>query len=200
MTDEINNPDNIDEDKILSAVKYNLKQFRTTRNFSLDKLASLSGVSRAMLSQIEQGKSIPTISVLWKIANGLGVTLYDLLKVKEKSSVHLLRYESTKVLYSSSKVFSSRALFPFLGARKTEFYEMSIKPGGIEVADPHQAGTRENIVVVEGRLRLTVGNNEYELEPGDSIYFDADVLHEYCNPADTETRMFLVMDFKNEVF
>ena len=54
-------------DQIIETVKENLKNIRHNRKLSLDKLAIRCGVSRAMLSQIEQGKSAPTISVLWKI-------------------------------------------------------------------------------------------------------------------------------------
>ncbi|MCB1178507.1 MAG: helix-turn-helix transcriptional regulator [Leptospiraceae bacterium] len=186
------------EEKIIEIVKENLKLIRHTRGLSLDKLASRCGVSRAMLSQIEQGKSTPTISVLWKIANGLNVPFSDLIKEKEGEGIHIIKFEHTKVLYSNSKVFSSRALFPFSGPRKTEFYELVLKPGGIEVADPHAVGTTENIVVVQGKLRLRVGEKVIELDAKDSVFFRADVPHEYANPTDSETIMYLVMNYVDE--
>ncbi|GBF48571.1 transcriptional regulator [Leptospira ryugenii] len=186
-------------DYITEVVKENLKLIRHTKGFSLDKLANRCGVSRAMLSQIEQGKSVPTISVLWKIANGLSVPFSELLKEKDQDGVHVLKAENSKVLFSNSKVFASRALFPFLGNRKTEFYELVLKPGGHEVAEPHKTGTTENIVVVSGKLRLRVGEKVVELEPRDSVFFKADVAHEYSNPTDQETLMYLVMDYTDEV-
>ncbi|MCZ8343980.1 MAG: XRE family transcriptional regulator [Leptospira sp.] len=186
-------------DYITDVVKENLKLIRHTKGFSLDKLANRCGVSRAMLSQIEQGKSVPTISVLWKIANGLSVPFSELLKEKNQDGIHLLKAENSKVLYSNSKVFASRALFPFLGNRKTEFYELVLRPGGHEVAEPHKAGTIENLVVVSGKLRLRVGEKVVELEPKDSVYFKADVSHEYSNPTDGETLMYLVMDYSDEI-
>lgn len=184
---------------ITEVVKENLKLIRHTKGFSLDKLASRCGVSRAMLSQIEQGKSVPTISVLWKIANGLNVPFSELLKRKGTEGVIVMKAENTKVLFSSSKVFSSRALFPYNGNRKTEFYELILKPGGIEVAESHQSGTTENIVVVSGKLRLRVGEKVVELEPKDSVFFRADIPHEYSNPTDQETLMYLVMDYRDEI-
>ncbi|MCC5813230.1 MAG: helix-turn-helix transcriptional regulator [Leptospira sp.] len=196
---EENIPKELDGEYITEVVKENLKVIRHTKNLSLDKLASRCGVSRAMLSQIEQGKSVPTISVLWKIANGLNVPFSDLLKEKRSEGVFLMKHENSKLLYSSSKVFSSRALFPFVGNRKTEFYELVLKPGGIEIAEAHQTGTIENIVVVSGKLRLRVGEQVVELEPKDSVYFRADVPHEYSNPTDQETLMYLVMDYTEEV-
>ncbi|MCC6275304.1 MAG: helix-turn-helix transcriptional regulator [Leptospiraceae bacterium] len=184
---------------IIEIVKDNLRLLRHTRGLSLDKLANKCGVSRAMLSQIEQGKSTPTISVLWKIANGLNVPFSELLKEKGGDGIHLLKYENTKILFSNSKVFSSRALFPFLGNRNTEFYELILKPGGIEVAEPHQIGTTENIVVVSGKLRLRLGDQVVELEQKDSVFFRADIPHEYSNPTDKETLMYLVMNYTENV-
>ncbi|MCZ8157962.1 MAG: XRE family transcriptional regulator [Leptospira sp.] len=186
-------------DYITDVVKENLKLIRHTKGYSLDKLANRCGVSRAMLSQIEQGKSVPTISVLWKIANGLSVPFSELLKEKNQDGVHVLKSENSKVLYSNSKVFASRALFPFLGNRKTEFYELVLKPGGHEVAEAHKPGTTENIVVVSGKLRLRVGEKVVELDAKDSVFFKADISHEYSNPTDQETLMYLVMDYTDEV-
>ena len=184
-------------DQIIETVKENLKNIRHNRKLSLDKLAIRCGVSRAMLSQIEQGKSAPTISVLWKIATGLNVPFSDLIKDKVREGVQLLRYENTKVLFSNTKVFSTRALFPFTGHKKTEFYELILKPGGHEVAEPHPPGTTENIVV-SGKLRLRVGEEVQELFPKDAIYFNADVPHEYSNPTDEEALMYLVMTYTEE--
>lgn len=74
-----------------------------------------------------------------------------------------------------------------------------LKPGGHEVAEPHKTGTTENLVVVSGKLRLRVGEKVVELEPKDSVFFKADVSHEYSNPTDQETLMYLVMDYTDEI-
>lgn len=187
------------EETIINSVKENLKTIRHIKGFSLDKLAARCGVSRAMLSQIEQGKSAPTISVLWKIASGLNVPFSDLIKEKNAGGLHILKYENSKVLYSTTKVFTSRALFPFSGNRTSEFYELTLKPGGIEIAEAHQNGTTENIVVVQGVLRLRIGEKVVELQQRDSVFFRADVPHEYSNPSDTEAIMYLVMNYADEI-
>lgn len=186
-------------DHIVQIVKENLKTLRQKNGLSLDKLASRCGVSRAMLSQIEKGKSTPTISVLWKIAGGLQVPFSELLKEKKTGEVQIFRKENTKILYSNSQVFSSRALFSFSDNRKTEFYELELKPGGLEVAEPHQGGTTENIVVVIGKLRLRIKEQVYELDSRDAIFFKADVAHEYSNPGSEPTLMYLVMNYPEEI-
>ncbi|HTU64105.1 MAG TPA: helix-turn-helix transcriptional regulator, partial [Polyangiales bacterium] len=53
---------------VLPAVAANLRRLRTRKGFSLERLARASGVSRAMLNQIELARSAPTVNVLWRIA------------------------------------------------------------------------------------------------------------------------------------
>src|SRR6476469_303745 len=69
----------------------NLRRLRTQRGLSLEKLAQQSGVSRAMLGQIELGQSAPTINVLWKVASGLGVTFSALITAQQRSGPLVLR-------------------------------------------------------------------------------------------------------------
>ncbi|MGO4274411.1 helix-turn-helix domain-containing protein, partial [Paenibacillus sp. TAF58] len=56
-----------------------LLNIRKTRGLSLDQVADLTGVSKAMLGQIERGDSNPTISVLWKIVSGLQISFTSLI-------------------------------------------------------------------------------------------------------------------------
>src|SRR5690242_21829846 len=90
----------------------NLHRLRTQRGLSLEKLAQQSGVSRAMLGQIELGQSAPTINVLWKVAHGLGVNFSALITGQTTASPLVLRAREAKLLTSSDRTFSSRALFP----------------------------------------------------------------------------------------
>src|SRR5882724_3712812 len=121
----------------------NLRRLRTRQGHSLERLAKLSGVSRAMLSQIETGKSAPTISLLWKIATALGIPFATLLDSQKVGGTAVLRREDAKVLGSSDGKFTSRALFPFDAERKVEFYELRLAPEHQENAEAHAPGTVE---------------------------------------------------------
>src|SRR6185503_38098 len=99
----------------------NLRRLRTRRGLSLERLAQISGVSRAMLGQIELGQSAPTINVLWKIARALEVTFSALISARTQSGALVLRSAESKILTSKDRSFSSRALFPFDEPRRVEF-------------------------------------------------------------------------------
>lgn len=176
----------------------NLRRLRLKRGLSLEKLARASTVSRAMLGQIELGQSTPTINVLWKIARALAVPFSALISSRAAGRTTVMPAERAKILTSHDGTFSSRALFPFDEARTVEFYELRLAPRSIEKADPHPPGTVENLVVNAGTLEVTVGNDRHLLAKGDSILFEADVPHEYRNPGDEPSLLYLVMTYTTE--
>ncbi len=174
----------------------NLRRLRGERGLSLEGLAKMSGVSRAMLGQIELGQSAPTINVLWKIARALDLPFSALITAaKSVAGTRVLQAAKTKRLTSHDGSFSSRALFPFDEPRRVELYELELKNGGIEVADPHAPGTRENLVVSRGSIEIDVAGVVHSLGPGDAIVFEADVPHSYKNVGVGDATMYLVMTY-----
>lgn len=180
-------------------VGHNLRRLRTKRGLSLERLSQLSGVSRAMLGQIELGQSAPTINVLWKIARSLEVTFSALISTRTQSGALVLRTQDSKLLTSKDKSFSSRALFPFGAPRRVEFYELRLAPGGVEHADAHAPGTGENLVVTAGQVEIEVAGELHRLDVGDSILFEADSPHAYRNLGKSEAVMYLVMTYAEAV-
>jgi transcriptional regulator with XRE-family HTH domain len=177
----------------------NLRRLRGQRGLSLEKLSRLSGVSRAMLGQIELGQSAPTINVLWKIAHALGVPFSGLISARQEGSVHVLRAGQSKRLTSHDGSFASRALFPFDSPRRVEFYQLNLRPGAVEKADAHNPGTVENLVVAQGAVEIEADGRREVLEAGDAIVFEADVPHVYRSRSADESVMYLVMTYADTV-
>jgi transcriptional regulator with XRE-family HTH domain len=177
----------------------NLRRLRGQRGLSLEKLSKASGVSRAMLGQIELGQSAPTINVLWKISSALGVPFSGLISARQEGGLQVMRAEAAKLLTSHDGAFSSRALFPFDSPRRVEFYQLTLRPGAVEKADAHNPGTVENLVVAQGSVEIEAGGKREVLGTGDAIVFEADVPHVYRSKAAGETVMFLVMTYADTV-
>ena len=192
-------PTNGESTDLAPIVGGNLRRLRTRRGLSLERLAQISGVSRAMLGQIELGQSAPTINVLWKIARALEVTFSALISARAQSGALVLRSSESKLLTSKDRSFSSRALFPFDEPRRVEFYELRLAGGAVEDADAHPPGTTENLVVTTGTIEIDVGGDTHRLEAGDSILFEADTPHAYRNPGKAEAVMYLVMTYAEEI-
>ncbi|MFT4198562.1 MAG: XRE family transcriptional regulator [Pseudoxanthomonas sp.] len=181
-----------------AVVAQRLAELRRQRQLSLDALAKSSGVSRAMLWQIEQGRSAPTLKVLGRIAASLDVPLPALL-YGNRHGVEVLRASQAKRLSSADGGYVSRALFPFSGEHAVEFYEIRIAAGGQERAEAHAAGTVENLVVGAGVAEIEVDGQTHVLETGDAIHFRADVPHAYRNPGREPALLYLVMHFAGEL-
>jgi transcriptional regulator with XRE-family HTH domain len=184
---------------LTQVVGTNLRRLRTDRGLSLEKLAQASGVSRAMLGQVELGQSAPTINVLWKIAQALDVSFSALITGPRVGEAQVLRASEARRLTSKDGAFTSRALFPLDQPRRVEFYELRLTAFGVERADAHAPGTVENLVVAQGAVEIELPSQRHVLGTGDAILFEAATPHVYRNPAAQPTVLYLVMTYAETV-
>jgi len=189
----------IEAEELSATVGQNLKRIRARRDLSLERLARAAGVSRAMISQIETGRSVPTIGLLWKLARALGVPFAALISDSNTSGTVVLPAAKAKTLTSADGSFTSRALFPFDAERRSEFYKLQLAAKSEEIAVPHAPGTMENIVVASGTVEIEVAGRRHVLQTDDAIVFAADVPHAYRNRGDVPAVMFLVMSYVEAV-
>ena len=172
-----------------------LRRFRRDRELSLDDLSARSGVSRAALSQVEGGRTNPTLAVLWKIAVGLDIPVHDLLGLGSEKGVRVLRAGDAIPLRSTDGRTESRLLSPGGGGSDTEVYELRLVPKAVHRSDPHARGTCETLIVLTGSLRLGTGDETHDLATGDSVFFRADIAHYYENRSTRETRCIDVIHY-----
>lgn len=161
----------------------NLKTIREKEKLSLEKLSQLSGVSKTMIGQIERGDSSPTITTIWKIANGLKVSFSSLIDNPQPESKVILR-EDVRVATEDEGRYRVFPIFPFHEEKRFEVYRLEIDEGGKNESVAHKDGTEEYITVYEGETTITVNEQTYVLRTGDSIRFRADRPHAYINTGD----------------
>lgn len=172
----------------------NLRRLRKAQGFSLERLAELSGVSRAMLGQIETAKSVPTVSLLWRVADALGVPVATLIATEREPSVAVIHRDRASVLVASEGRYASRSLSPGNRPRATGFFELTFAAGHREKFPPADIGTRHNLVVADGRLTVAVGSDApVTLERGDAIAFEASSTYEIENTASSPSVAYLVV-------
>ena len=162
-----------------------LKQARKEKGLSLDKAATATGVSKAMLGQIERRESSPTLAVLWKIASGLNMTMSSLLGpgLQEDNSVRRNASELREQPTTDRMLVAT--LFPFDAKLGFEMFELSLLPGYERYSDPHESGVIEHVIVTEGSVEIFADNQWHLLTKGEALRFAADKPHGYRNLRDT---------------
>jgi transcriptional regulator with XRE-family HTH domain len=172
-----------------------IRRRRKEQDLSLEALASLSGVSRSMISKIERGEAVPSTAVLSRLAEALGVTFSRLMAPTTEVEVLLIPASRQPVLRDEASGFLRRCLSPVLPGRGIDWVLNTLPPDattGEFVA--HRRGVSEYIFVLKGRLRATIGDRAVVVEEGDSLYFEADAGHAFTNLGTEACQYFLVID------
>ncbi|WP_020421409.1 helix-turn-helix domain-containing protein [Amycolatopsis sp. ATCC 39116] len=167
----------------LGALGTRIQTARTGRGMTLQGLADRSGVSVSMLSAVERGSKAPTVVVLDRIAQGLGLPLSDLLTEPPRM---IVRRAADQDVVDEPGGWQRTILTPVVPGVNFEWIRSTL-PAGCEAGTypPYAAGSHEFIYVQSGVLTLTIDEDTLELEEGDSLYLPADVTLSYANHAAT---------------
>jgi transcriptional regulator with XRE-family HTH domain len=161
-----------------------VKALREAMGLSLRDLSERTAVSAPMLSQVERGETSPTLSVAGRIASGLELSLSQLLRLDEGEGVTVVRKAERRS--GGSRRHAYEIITPPLPGQRAELSMHTLKPGAATggPGDPpmHEAGSRETAVLTDGAVTLHVAGQQYRLETGDSVTFDADLPHHFENP------------------
>lgn len=170
----------------------NLKSIRNSRGLSLDKVAELTGVSKAMLAQVERGVSSPSISIIWKIANGLHLSFTSLIE-EQSPSISIVNSGDMDPLLEEEGSFRSYPLFPFSPHKQFEIYFVEMDPHCYHESEAHSAGVEEYIMLLQGSLEITINGSNYTIKPNGSLRFIADQPHSYMNNTNSTVRFHVLI-------
>ncbi|HWL52120.1 MAG TPA: XRE family transcriptional regulator [Chthoniobacteraceae bacterium] len=176
-----------------------IRHERSRQNMTLDDLARLSGVSKGMLSQIEQNKTNPTVTVLLRIAAGLRVEPTRLLPTTPHAPRvwRTIRANDEGYRFPANEGCLIRTLSPLDLEKRIELYELTFQPKGSLISEPHYQGTEEILTVVSGRLTVRSGDQENELRKGDSQHYAADVAHRIVNTGSGSASCILLVWYRS---
>jgi len=165
-----------------------LSSARKGAGVGLRALARQIGVSPALISQIESGRTAPSVSTLYAIATALDLS-FDYLFRGDTGAVERSGPAAVRVQHGDQRptvrlasgvrwerlTWTVRNDFEFLHV----VYETD--SASCDEGTLLQHGGEEYAYVLSGRLGLTIGPDSYELAPGDSINFDAQTPHRIWN-------------------
>ena len=188
---------NIDNIPKPPAIGVNVKRQRLEHKMSMDNLAVASGVSKAMLSQIESAKVNPTIATMWKIAHALKVDFNLLLKGKgdKVRKFEINRHEDLTTLDADEEGVHINVLSPIAMAEDLELYILTFQAGSILTSSPHYPDTEEFLTVLDGKIEVKAGKNTTVLKKNDVLIYQCDINHSIKNLSSKESKVYLVVRF-----
>ena len=166
-------------EKINEIVANNIAILRKKNRLSLEELGKLSGVSKSMLALIEKGDGNPTLGILWKIANGLGVPFDELTRRPDPMN-HVVKISEIEPIPIADGTARNYSVFSDDKNRRWN-------------SEPHLQGTIEFFTVTEGSVKIINDGEEFILNKGDGIQFRGDVPHSYQNIADCQSTAYNIM-------
>jgi transcriptional regulator with XRE-family HTH domain len=157
-------------DTVLDAVGPRLRALRLEKDMTLADLASSTGISVSTLSRLESGGRRPTLELLLPIARAHGLALDDLVEVAAPSDPRVRQRPVTRG--GMTMVPLSRR------AGGLQAYKLTIPPGRQRRdPDPRTHEGYEWLYVLDGRLRMVLGEHDVVLEPGEVAEFDTRLPH-----------------------
>lgn len=166
-------------DKLNILVSENIKRIRQEKNLSLGDLAKLSDVSKSMLAQIERGEGNPTLSTLWKIANGMQVS-FNTLIAQPKLPYKVTKLAEIEPILDMNGELKNYSLFSDI-ENNFSVYQIEVGKEISWISEAHLHGTAEFVIVIQGTLEIKLEEKTFILKKGENLWFKADVPHSYCN-------------------
>ena len=186
------------QEDIIVQITNKLKDIRKEKNITLQELAEAAGVTKGMLSQVENNRSIPSLTVFLNIVKSLNVDINDFFKdfnskqgskviFKKKAQYQPFEKENT-VGFHYERIMSS-----IIDEYHVDFVLLTLMPNAERAMV--QTDAYEFKYVLEGKVAYTIGTEIFKMEAGDSIFFDATEPHTPKNIGDTNAILLVAYIF-----
>lgn len=176
-----------------------IKQLRKEKGLSLQEMATRSGFSSAMLSQIENHLISPPLGALIKLAKALAVEVGQFFSDQPTQPFTIVRKDERKIVsrFASKEGIKYGYIYESLGVgkknRKMEPFFITLEPATIKTQQASTHDGEEFILVLEGEMEVQFGDHSDILYPGDSIYYDSMVPHLVRCHGDKEAKIVAVL-------
>jgi transcriptional regulator with XRE-family HTH domain len=174
-----------------------LKELREQQNISMRGLAAKSGLSANALSMIERGKTSPSVSTLYKLSDALGVPITEFFSQQlERKKVVFLKADARPKLSFARGSMEGLGGEQFTG--KVSPFLVNLDPGATSGSAPMSHTGHEFVYCIRGKLEYQVEKQVFQLEPGDSLLFAAQLKHNWKSLAGSATSALIIISEHTE--
>ena len=173
-----------------------LQALRKQQGLSLDDLAATSKVSRSMLSQVERGLANPTFATLWALTQALGIDISQLIgdaADERDQQIEVIEAHNVPRIQSADGHCTLRILSPPETTGEAEWYWLEIEPGASLTSQPHTAGCREHLSIIDGEAMVISAEVQQKAGGGATLRYRADVPHSISNAGSGRLQALLVV-------
>jgi transcriptional regulator with XRE-family HTH domain len=178
---------------LATAIGERVRQERTARQWTLDQLAAAAGVSRRMVVNVEQGSANPSVGILLRISDALGIGLPSLVDLPRPRPVKVTRRGEGAILWAGDHGGRGMLVAGTEPPDVVELWDWLLGPADRHVSEAHTSGTKELLQVHEGTVVVEVAETSVELAAGDALTFPGDVDHSYANHGTEPARFSLAV-------
>lgn len=178
-------------------IQRKIRELREVRGLTLRQLAEKAGCTQSYISQIETGLTVPSLSMVGRLAAALKINVIDLfseISNGEETNWHLPKANRKTINYPDEKV-TSQLLASRISTKKMEPLISFIKPGGRSDGAErmnHPAGTEEFVLVLKGEIDFEINGKDFHLCEGDTLNFDGILPHNWVNNGRKPTEVLFV--------
>ena len=158
-----------------------LQSLRAERGWSLDQLASRSGVSKGVLVALEQGRSNPNLATLVRIGEAFGVPVTRLVDLSDEPVVRITDPGKARVLWRGEAGGTGTIIAATEPPWAVELWRWTLQPGERFGGDAHGPASKEMAWVEAGTVTLTVAGHRYEVAAPRCARFPGSLPHSYTN-------------------
>jgi len=186
------------QEDIIVQITNKLKDIRKEKNITLQELAEAAGVTKGMLSQVENNRTIPSLTVFLNIIKSLHVDINDFFqdfttaqdsKVIFKKATQYQAFEKENTIgFHYQRIMSSA-----INEYHVDFVLLTLMPNAQRAMV--QTDAYEFKYILKGKVEYTIGEEVFIMEAGDSIFFDATEPHNPKNLGDTDAQLLVIYIF-----
>jgi len=185
-------------DALTEKLGQTILRLRTADKMSLGDLSELSGVAKSMISQIEKNETNPTLATMSRLSQALGTSVEAIVAQDNALPALVAKAEikDTPVLFSEDGLCKLRIIGSVDTVQFAQWYDFTAEIGGKLISSPHPAGSVENLSVLKGELRISVGEAGHEeswsAKAGETLRYRADRPHKIENIGNTAAHATMV--------
>ncbi|SJN29849.1 putative DNA-binding protein [Microbacterium esteraromaticum] len=153
-----------------------LRHERESAGISVSELARRASISKATISQLENGSGNPSVETLWALGDALGIPFATLVE-ERVSAPRLIRLGDHAGVPSAASPYLATLLSAAAPGVRRDIYLIQAEPGEPRRSLPHHAGTTEHVVLVSGEALIGPAESPELLHPGDYISYQGDAPH-----------------------